>query len=79
MAPLAQVARWHGHPLAALGMRLGGGVDPLRPSFRLLESSDLDIFLGIFWIFSSTFIFHLFLQCMDKNRQKLALGTESVG
>ena len=51
------------------------GVAPLRPSFGLLESSDMDIFLGFFLDFLSTFIFHLYLRCMDKNRQKLALGT----
>ena len=76
MAPLAQAARLRGHPPGRAKQAPGRGVDPLWPSFGLLEPSDLDIVLGIFL---STFIFHPFIRCTDKNRQKLALGTESVG
>ena len=56
-APLAQAARWRGHPLAAPAGRLAGGVAPLGAPFGLLESSDLDIFLVFFLEFSEHFYF----------------------
>jgi len=79
VAPLAQAARWRGHPPGRAREAPGQGVAPLGAPFGLLESSIEDIFLEFFWIFLSTFIFHLFLQCTDKNRQKLALGTRLIG
>ena len=42
--PLAQEARWHGHPPGRARQAPGRGAAPLRPSFGLLESSELNIF-----------------------------------
>ena len=75
MAPLTQAARWRGHPLGRAREAPGQGVAFLRLSFGLLESSMMDIFLGIFLDFSEHFYFSPF---SAMHRQKLALGTELI-
>ena len=44
VAPLAQAARWRGHPTSRASRAPGQGVAPLGASFGLLESSIVDIF-----------------------------------
>ena len=72
VAPPGQAARGRYQPLVVPGGRLARGCPPLRLFFRILESYVKIGFLGFFWIFLSTLIFHLFLHCTDKNREKLA-------
>ena len=70
--------RWGRLALAVPGGRLARGWPPW-PTFGLLESSFIKDFLEFFWIFPAILIFHLFMQCTDKNRKKLALGTRLIG
>ena len=72
--PLAQAARWHGHPLGRTKEAPGQGVATLGAPFRLPESSDLDIFLVFFLEFSEHFYFSPFSAMHGQNRQKLALA-----
>ena len=60
-----------GHPASWWG--------PFGASSCHRVSSGIKEFLEFFWNFLSIFNFHLFLQCTDKNRHTLALGTELVG
>ena len=58
---------------------LGQGLAPSGPPSDFWILLLWKLFWYFFWNFLSTFIFHLFLQCTNKNRQKLALGTELIG
>ena len=66
-------------PLAAPGRRLAWGWPPSGPPSGFWSLLLWIFFWYFFWNFPSTFIFILFLQCTDDNRQKLELGTELVG
>ena len=69
--PGGQVAR---PPPDCVRQAPGRGLDPLRPSFGLLESSDLDIFWGIFMNFSEHFYFSPFSAMHEQKQTETGTG-----